>query len=126
MKTIALIGFYILFCLPSIAQADSATVILKNISNQKIKTFMIGFDNQIVGASNLKPGDSTICKVHLTGNVNNGRVYAKTKKNVYNIQPMDYPDQVSKEILKKGTYLFLIGIKNEEGGYLDIEVKKVK
>ncbi|MCX6180437.1 MAG: hypothetical protein NT150_00725 [Bacteroidetes bacterium] len=105
---------------------DSATVILKNISGKKFKSFTIGFAPQIVGVSNFKSGDSITYKVRVTGEMDHGPVVAYVRKYRYAIQPMDYPDQVSKEILEKdGVYLYLINIKEEEGGYLDIKVEKV-
>ena len=105
---------------------DSATIILKNISGKKFKSFSIGLCTQILGASNFKSGDSIVYKIPVTGIMDHGPVVAYVKKYRYAIQPMDYPFQVSKEILvKNGVYLYLINIKEEEG-YLDVRVNKVK
>jgi hypothetical protein len=133
MKTI-LLTILLIVSLSSAAQIDnnipdSAIIILKNVSTVKFTKVLASINGKFIGGLNLNPGDSTVCKVPITGKQEGGRfaIYLDEKfENAYNIQPMDYPFQVTNEILEKATYLFSMNIAESEGGWADIKVKKIK
>lgn len=102
---------------------------MKNVSNVKFTKVLASINGKLIFSLNLNPGDSTIWKVPVTDKRELGRfsIYLDEKyEDSYNIQPMDYPFQVTNEILVKATYLFSMNIAGSEGGWADIKVKKVK
>ena len=133
MKTILLV-LLLIVSLYSQAQIDStkrdsAIIILKNVSSVKFTKVLASINGRLIFGLNLNPGDSAVWKVPITGKQEGGRfsIYLDEKfENAYNIQPMDYPFQVTNEILEKATYLFSMNIAESEGGWADIKVKKIK
>ncbi|MFZ9846769.1 MAG: hypothetical protein ACO3EE_01305 [Flavobacteriales bacterium] len=87
-------------------------------------------NSKIIGTGDLNPGDSSIFRVPVTGKKENGRCIITSEKSTTTIQPMDYPDQVTSEILQNGTCLFLIDFGSlttgEPGEYANFKVKKIK
>ena len=96
------------------------------LSEATVEKYIALINGQTVGGENLKPGQLIHFRIATKGN-NVYRFNIYTDKNFqerYSIEPMDYPDQVSKTILTSGKYIYLINIKEKED-VLDILLKKL-
>ncbi|MCC6369554.1 MAG: hypothetical protein IT236_00975 [Bacteroidia bacterium] len=131
MKTLCLNAALFLFIISLGAQnamvADSATVIIKNISHKKITFYMASIKGYTIGGKKLKPSKSHEFKIPLTGsNLFRFNIYTDRKRqNRYSVEPMDYFEQVSEMKIEAGTYLYEIDL-NEDASSLNIKLTKTR
>jgi hypothetical protein len=105
---------------------DTVIVAFKNVSTKEFTQYHMVINGQEVIGKNLLPNHSRKIKIATKGN-NIFRFTMYTDKALqerYSIEPMDYSSQVSKMKFVYGHYIYLINIKEEEGGFLDIKLKK--
>jgi hypothetical protein len=103
---------------------DSATIIFKNVHTTEIEYIHAVIKGVEVGVWRLAAGKESKPFKISTCNYGNFRftIYLSVKEELKDsIEPMDYGDQVSKEEILKGTYMYSIGY-NESG--LKITLKK--
>ncbi len=129
MKRLPIISIILFFQLDLFgqikAQADSAIIIIKNISKSKFCEYQASIQGEFIFGKNLKPGNSEKYKIAIKeSKLYKFMVCLDSKcQQKYTIQPMDYFSQVSEIKISKGTYTYLIDIDKKDGALL---VKLVK
>ncbi len=111
---------------------DSATIIFKNVSKDTMIRVQAIIKNQWMFTNNLMPNEEYSHKICSDSTIKGQLVdiyrftIALPRDGKASISPTDYFDQVSKMDITTGTYIYYIGIDPNEGGSLDIKLKKIK
>jgi hypothetical protein len=105
---------------------DSVTIIIENVGSVQFKEYLAVVKGQLIGGQDLQPGQSARFKISLSNsNVYRFVIYLdKNHKEKYSIEPMDYFAQVSDMQIIGGSYKYIIGLDNKEGG-LSIKLVQV-
>ncbi len=106
---------------------DTVIVTFKNVSTREFTQYHFVINGQEVFGKNLLPDNFKKIKIGTKGNnVFRFTLYTDKKlKEKYSLEPLDYSSQVSKKEFTYGHYIYLININEENGGFLDIKLKKI-